>query len=192
MGVSIKNWFLLVLAQVPRWPGLTDCAADCSAPCGPIWLKFYVVNGLGYGYKQCKFRWGMSRYAGAAVEKLSKTDGFCRFWPRLTDGTADCSGPCGPMWLKFFFVGKLGYGHNWFQFRWDASRNVSAAFEKLSKTNDFHASTSAGKWNLTQNVPACSILPWPATNECYTTKKFYHSRRSARRTVLEYINLGQS
>ena len=34
-------------SQVPR---LTDSAADCSAPCGPIWLKFYVVNGLGYGY----------------------------------------------------------------------------------------------------------------------------------------------
>ena len=32
------------------WPGLPDGAADCSAPCGPIRLKFYVVNGLGYGY----------------------------------------------------------------------------------------------------------------------------------------------
>ena len=30
-------------------PGLADIAADCSAPCGPIWPKFYVVNGLGYG-----------------------------------------------------------------------------------------------------------------------------------------------
>ena len=32
------------------WPGLPDGAADCSAPCGPIWPKFCVVNGLGYGY----------------------------------------------------------------------------------------------------------------------------------------------
>ena len=29
-------------------PGLPDCAADCLAPCGPIWPKFYVVNGVGY------------------------------------------------------------------------------------------------------------------------------------------------
>ena len=32
------------------WPGLPDGAADCSAPCGPIRPKFYVVNGLEYGY----------------------------------------------------------------------------------------------------------------------------------------------
>ena len=32
------------------WPGLPDSAAYCAAPCGLIWPKFYVVNGLGYGY----------------------------------------------------------------------------------------------------------------------------------------------
>ena len=32
------------------YPGLADIAADCSAPCGPIRPKFYVVSGLGYGY----------------------------------------------------------------------------------------------------------------------------------------------
>ena len=30
-------------------PGLTEGAADCSAPCGPIQQKFYVVKELGYG-----------------------------------------------------------------------------------------------------------------------------------------------
>ena len=46
--------------------------ADCSAPNGPIRLKFYVVDGLGYGYKQCEFRGDASRYVSAAVEKQSK------------------------------------------------------------------------------------------------------------------------
>ena len=55
------------------WAGLTDCVADCSAPCGPIRLKFYVVNGLGYGYWWWKFCWGTLRYAVVAAEKLVKT-----------------------------------------------------------------------------------------------------------------------
>ena len=38
------------------WPGLTDAAADCSAPCGPIQPKFYVVDGIGYGHKFHKCR----------------------------------------------------------------------------------------------------------------------------------------
>ena len=29
---------------------LADIAADCSAPCGPIWPKFCVVDGLVCGY----------------------------------------------------------------------------------------------------------------------------------------------
>ena len=29
------------------WTGLPNTAADCSPPCEPIWLKFYIVNGLG-------------------------------------------------------------------------------------------------------------------------------------------------
>ena len=86
------------------WPGLPDGAADCSAPCGATWLKSYVVNGLGYGYKRCEFCWGESRYAGAAVEKLAKTDDLRCFWPRLPDATADCFTPCHPIWLKFYVV----------------------------------------------------------------------------------------
>ena len=44
-----------------------------------------MVDGLGYGHKPFEFRWDASRYVSAAVEKLSKTDDFRRFWPRLTD-----------------------------------------------------------------------------------------------------------
>ena len=65
------------------WPGLPDGAADCSAPCGPIRPKFYVVNGLEYGYWPCEFRWAGSRYAGAVTEKRIKIDGFRRFQFRL-------------------------------------------------------------------------------------------------------------
>ena len=93
------------------WPGSPDSAANCSAPCGPIRLKFYVVNGLGYGYKRCEFSRYALRYAGAAAEKPAKTDDFRRFWPGLPDGAADCSAPCGPIWPKFCVVNGLGYGY---------------------------------------------------------------------------------
>ena len=93
------------------WPGLTYSVADCSAPCGPIRLKFYVLNGLGYGYKRCEFSRYASRYAGAAAEKPAKTDDFRRFWPGLPDGAADCSAPCEPIWPKFYVVNRLGYGY---------------------------------------------------------------------------------
>ena len=83
----------------------------CSAPCGPIRLKFYVLDGLGYGHKGFEFRWDASRYVSAAVEKPSKTDDFRRFWPGLTDAAADCSAPWGPIWLKFYVVDGLGYGY---------------------------------------------------------------------------------
>ena len=53
--------------------GLSDIAADCSAPCGPIQSKFHVVNRLGYGKRWLEFRWCALTYTGAAVEKLSKT-----------------------------------------------------------------------------------------------------------------------
>ena len=111
--------------------------ADCSAPNGQIRLKFYVINGLGYGHKRFEFHWDASRYVSAAVEKLSKTNDFRRFWPRLTDASADCSAPCGPIQPKFYVVDGLGYGHKRFEFRWDASRYVSAAVEKPSKNDDF-------------------------------------------------------
>ena len=74
---------------------LPHAAADCSAPCGPIWLKFCVVNRLEYGYKPFKFRWDPSWYVGAAVEKPSKTDDFCCFLP----GVAQRRGRLlGPLW----------------------------------------------------------------------------------------------
>ena len=57
-------------------PGLADIAADFSAPGGPIWPKLYVVNGLRYGYKQCEFCWGVSRYAEAVAENPTKIDDF--------------------------------------------------------------------------------------------------------------------
>ena len=60
-------------------PGLANVVADCSAPCGPIQSKFHVVNRLGYGNRWLEFRWCALTYAGAAVEKPSKTDDFCRF-----------------------------------------------------------------------------------------------------------------
>ena len=63
------------------WPRLTDSIGDCSAAYGPIWLKFYEVDGLGYGYELCEFHWGVSRYSGAAAEKPAKTDDFRRFLP---------------------------------------------------------------------------------------------------------------
>ena len=50
----------------------TNSVADCSATCGLIWLKFYEVDGLGYGYEQCEFHWEASRYARAAAEKTGK------------------------------------------------------------------------------------------------------------------------
>ena len=49
------------------WPWLPDATADCSAPCGPIRTKFFVVNRLGYGYWPCEFCWAGSRYAGAGT-----------------------------------------------------------------------------------------------------------------------------
>ena len=48
----------------PGCPMLADCSAF-----GPIRPKFYVVNRLGYGYKQCEFHQAGSRYAGAAAKK---------------------------------------------------------------------------------------------------------------------------
>ena len=120
------------------WPGLTDAAADCSAPCGPIQLKFYVVNGLGYGYKRCEFSRHASRYAGAAAEKPAKTDNFRCFWPGLPDGAADCSAPCGPIWPKFYVVKRLGYGYGQCKFCRGASRYAEAAADKPAKNDDFH------------------------------------------------------
>ena len=65
-------------------PWLTDGTADCSGLCGPIRLKFYVVNRLGYGYKQCKFCRGALRYASAAVENRQKPMLFAVSGPGLT------------------------------------------------------------------------------------------------------------
>ena len=47
--VNISHIHCMEQASERSKPGLADIAADCSAPCGPIWPKFYVVNGLGYG-----------------------------------------------------------------------------------------------------------------------------------------------
>ena len=69
-------------------PGLPNGVANYSAPCGSIWLKFCVANRLVYGYKLLKFRWDASRYVGAAIEKPSKIEDFCRFLP----GVAQLSG----------------------------------------------------------------------------------------------------
>ena len=123
---------LMVLSS-PKWGRLPHAMADCSAPCWPIRLKFYMVGGLGYGHKWFEFRWDASRYVSAAVEKPPKTNDFCCFWPRLTDDAADCPSPCKPIWLKFYVVDGLGCGHKQFEFCWVASRYVSAAVEKPSK-----------------------------------------------------------
>ena len=100
-------------------------------------MKFYVVNGLEYGYKPFKFRWDVSRYVGAAVEKPLKPMIFTVFCPGLLDSAADCLAPCGPIWLIFCLVKGLEYGYKLFKFRWDASMYVGAAVEKPSKTDDF-------------------------------------------------------
>ena len=71
--VNISHIHCMEQASERSKPGLADIAADCSAPCGPIWPKFYVMNGLGFGYKRCEFCWAGLRYAGAAAEKLAKT-----------------------------------------------------------------------------------------------------------------------
>ena len=68
-----------VVLSGPKWQSWPHAAAYCSAPGGPIGLKFCVVNGLEYGYKPFKFCWDVSRYVGVAVEKPSKTKNFC--WP---------------------------------------------------------------------------------------------------------------
>ena len=47
--VNISHIHCMERASERSKPGLADIAADCSAPCGPIWPNFYVVNGLGYG-----------------------------------------------------------------------------------------------------------------------------------------------
>ena len=73
----------------------------------------------------------------AAVEKLSKTDDFCHFWPRLTDCAADYSAPREPIRLKFHVVDCLGYGYKLCEFHWGTSRYAGAVAEKLSKTDDF-------------------------------------------------------
>ena len=109
--------------------------AECSAPCGPIRLKFYVVDGLGHGYTQCEFLKDALRYVSAAVEKPSKTDDFRCFWPGLTDGAADCSAPCGLIRLKFYVVDGLGHGYKQCEFRRDALRYMSAAVEKTIKNS---------------------------------------------------------
>ena len=46
------------------------------------------------------------------------------------------------------------------------------------------------EWNLTQHVPACSILPWPSTNECCTSKKTNHTRQSPRRRISWSVHPG--
>ena len=70
--VIIGDWYNFHHFQ----PGLADNVADCSAPCGQIWPNFYAVNRLGYGYKQCEFCWGVSRYAEAVAENQTKIDDF--------------------------------------------------------------------------------------------------------------------
>ena len=61
------------------WPGLPNDTADCSAPCGLTWLKVYVVNGLGHGYRLLEFCQGAMKHAEAAVENPANIDGFCQF-----------------------------------------------------------------------------------------------------------------
>ena len=68
--VNISHIHCMERASERSKPGLADIAADCSAPCGPIWPKLYMVNTLGYGYGCCKFCWGMSRYADQKTEKI--------------------------------------------------------------------------------------------------------------------------
>ena len=76
-------------------------------------------------------------YPTAAVEKPSKTNDFRHLWPGLTDGANDCSAPYGPIRLKSSVVNGLGYGDKQSEFSWGASRYMSAAVEKPSKTDDF-------------------------------------------------------
>ena len=56
----------------------------------------------------------------------------------LTDAADDCSAPCELIQAKVYEVNGQGYGYKQCEFRGDASRYVSAAVEKQSKTNDFH------------------------------------------------------
>ena len=61
------------------WPRLPNGVANCSGTCWQIWLKFYVVNGLGYGYERFEFRWGAMRYVRAVAEKPTTIDCFSVF-----------------------------------------------------------------------------------------------------------------
>ena len=68
------------------WPGVPTGAADSSSPCGPCQPKFYVMSGLGYGYRLCEFCWALSRYSEAAFEKLVKTVKNCNISPFICPG----------------------------------------------------------------------------------------------------------
>ena len=54
------------------WPGLPNATADCFTHCQPIWLKFKIVNWIGYGYVLIEICRGVIRYVEAAVEKPAK------------------------------------------------------------------------------------------------------------------------
>ena len=57
---------------------------------GPIWPKFYIVNGQGYGNWWLEFRWWALTYSGATVEKPLKTAKIISFWQFFTRCTRIC------------------------------------------------------------------------------------------------------
>ena len=97
---------------------------------------------------------------GAAVEKLSKTTSheltvFAVFGP-VADDTADCSGACGAMQLKFF---RPGYDYGRYKFHQGVLSYMGAAVEKLAKNQQkFMVFTIFGLGYMPDYSAPCGLI----------------------------------